>query len=241
MVCSPPKASSLCAVRWIQRKTLLNHPQQSEDKMPIDLPYAADAEVSLSYDELIVRTNLACLGLGHVDLTYRSGNQVLQRQYEKEQELGHVTSQSKFNYAWALVKSPNKEQQVEGIGLLQGMIPAYLSPNRSSDSGLILGIRFVPYGAIEAKRMPLLSGAWLLQVGQLRTSTKIQWYIYTPSFLCADPGRLGSYLFTNVMHFLRLQNSSFKKNPATFKPKASVRLSIRVLHGVRLCFLGPHS
>ena len=144
VVCSSPKASSLCAVRWIQRETLLNHPQQTEDKMPIDLPYAADAEVSLSYDELIVRTNLACVGLGHVDLTYRSGNQVLQRQYEKEQELGHVTSQSKFNYAWGLVKSPNKEQQVEGIGLLQGMIPTYLSSNRSSDSGLILGIRFVP-------------------------------------------------------------------------------------------------
>ena len=112
--------------------------------MPIDLPYAADAEVSLSYDELIVRTNLPCLRLGHVDLTYRSRNQVLQRQYEKEQELGHITSQSKFNYAWALVKSPNKEQQVEGIGLLQGMLPAYSSSNRRFNTDLILGVRFVP-------------------------------------------------------------------------------------------------
>ena len=107
--------------------------------MPIDLPYAADAEVSLTYDELIVCTNLACLGLGHVDLTYHPGNQVLQRQYEKEQELGHITSQSKFNYGWALVKSPNKEQQVEGIGLLQGMVPAYFSSNRRSNLTLFVG------------------------------------------------------------------------------------------------------
>lgn len=73
-------------------------------------------------------------------LTYDSGNQVLQRQYEKEQELGHITSQTKFNYAWGLVKSPNKEQQVEGVGLLQGMFPAhFVVPCRSMEVlGLIL-------------------------------------------------------------------------------------------------------
>ena len=65
-------------------------------------------------------------------LTYGPGNQVLQRQYEKEQELGHITSQTKFNYAWGLVKSPNKEQQVEGVGLLQGMFPThFVVPCRS--------------------------------------------------------------------------------------------------------------
>jgi hypothetical protein len=85
-----------------------------------------------------VQTNLLSLGLGHVELTYRSGNQVLQRQYEKEQELGHVTSQSKFNYAWGLVKSPSKEQQVEGIGLLQGMVPTYYRP--TEDLILILSL-----------------------------------------------------------------------------------------------------
>ena len=42
--------------------------------MPMDLPYAADAEVSLLYDELVVRTNyLVSLGLGHVgpDVRFR--------------------------------------------------------------------------------------------------------------------------------------------------------------------------
>jgi len=85
--------------------------------MPIDLPYAADAEVSLSYDELVV----------------------LQRQYEKEQELGHVTSQTKFNYAWGLVKSPNKEQQVEGVGLLQDLYRGDASRRRECLYYLALG------------------------------------------------------------------------------------------------------
>ncbi|KAG8835095.1 mitochondrial membrane protein [Serendipita sp. 399] len=65
--------------------------------MPTDVPYAADAELSLSYDEL----------------------EVLRRQFQKEEEEGHVTTQTKFNYAWGLVKSPQREQQVLGVRLLQ--------------------------------------------------------------------------------------------------------------------------
>jgi len=65
--------------------------------MPTELPYAADAEASLSYDEL----------------------QVLRLQYQKEYSQSHVTVQTKFNYAWGLIKSPTRENQVEGVGLLQ--------------------------------------------------------------------------------------------------------------------------
>ncbi|KAF9245230.1 hypothetical protein BU15DRAFT_41025 [Melanogaster broomeanus] len=65
--------------------------------MPTDLPYAADAEVSLSYDEL----------------------EVLRLQYQRELAQSHVTVQTKFNYAWGLVKSPVREHQVEGVRLLQ--------------------------------------------------------------------------------------------------------------------------
>ncbi|KAF8552413.1 mitochondrial fission 1 protein [Imleria badia] len=65
--------------------------------MPTDLPYAADAQVSLSYDEL----------------------EVLRLQYQKELAQAHVTVQTKFNYAWGLVKSPVREHQVEGVRLLQ--------------------------------------------------------------------------------------------------------------------------
>jgi fission 1 protein len=63
-----------------------------------ELPYAADAEVSLSYDEL----------------------EVLRLQYQKEVAQSHVTLQSKFNYAWGMVKSPMRDDQVEGVRLLQG-------------------------------------------------------------------------------------------------------------------------
>lgn len=72
--------------------------------MPTELPYAADAHVSLTYDEL----------------------KVLKIQYEKELSQDHVTVQTKFNYAWALVKSPLREQQVEGVRLLQGACRFFL-------------------------------------------------------------------------------------------------------------------
>ncbi|KAG7562272.1 hypothetical protein FFLO_02260 [Filobasidium floriforme] len=65
--------------------------------MPTDLPYAADAQESLAYDEL----------------------EVLRTQYQKEQEQQHVSTQTKFNYAWGMVKSPKRELQTEGIKLLQ--------------------------------------------------------------------------------------------------------------------------
>ncbi|KAF8329331.1 mitochondrial fission 1 protein [Cantharellus anzutake] len=65
--------------------------------MPTEVPYAADAEISLTYDEL----------------------EVLKLQYEKEQGSAYVSVQTKFNYAWGLVKSPQREHQVEGVRLLQ--------------------------------------------------------------------------------------------------------------------------
>ena len=49
--------------------------------------------------------------------------QVLRLQYEKEQRQAHVTVQTKFNYAWGLVKSPVRDHQVEGVSLLQGVYP----------------------------------------------------------------------------------------------------------------------
>jgi len=65
--------------------------------MSTEVPYAADAEISLTYDEL----------------------EVLRLQYEKELTSAHVSVQSKFNYAWGLVKSPQRDHQVEGVRLLQ--------------------------------------------------------------------------------------------------------------------------
>ncbi|WWC65554.1 mitochondria fission 1 protein [Kwoniella dejecticola CBS 10117] len=70
--------------------------------MPTELPYAAEAETSLGYEEL----------------------QVLRTQYYKEIEQGHVTTQSKFNYGWGLVKSNTAELQTEGVKLLQEIYSA---------------------------------------------------------------------------------------------------------------------
>ncbi|MCJ1313457.1 mitochondrial membrane protein [Agyrium rufum] len=62
--------------------------------MGSNLPYAADAESPLKPEEL----------------------QVLRAQYDKE---GHfVGVQTKFNYAWGLIKVNNRSEQQEGVRLL---------------------------------------------------------------------------------------------------------------------------
>jgi len=50
---------------------------------------------------------------------------VLRLQYQREVSQSHVTVQTKFNYAWGLIKSPKREHQVEGVGLLQGIPSGY--------------------------------------------------------------------------------------------------------------------
>nr|VWO94679.1 DNA ligase (EC [Ganoderma boninense] len=97
--------------------------------MPTELPYAADAEEALSYDELEVSTP-SCGSHAASPNTLRVAHsndhphvrplQVLRLQYQKELSQSHVTVQTKFNYAWGLVKSPLREHQVEGVRLLQG-------------------------------------------------------------------------------------------------------------------------
>jgi hypothetical protein len=46
--------------------------------------------------------------------------QVLRSQYVKEQEAQHITVQTKFNYAWGLIKSNRHPDQLEGVTLLTG-------------------------------------------------------------------------------------------------------------------------
>lgn len=62
--------------------------------MSPSLPYAADAESPLKPEEL----------------------QVLRAQYEKEGD--YVVLQTKFNYAWGLIKSNNRQEQQQGVRLL---------------------------------------------------------------------------------------------------------------------------
>lgn len=85
-----------------------------------EVPYAADAEQSLSFDELEVN-HIFTLLQTCLYLMAWFGWKVLRIQYEKELEAGHVTVQTRFNYAWGLVKSPKREDQVQGVKVLQGM------------------------------------------------------------------------------------------------------------------------
>ncbi|PVU86200.1 hypothetical protein BB559_004410 [Furculomyces boomerangus] len=65
------------------------------------LPYAVDAETPLRKEEL----------------------QILQRQYEREGR--RVGVQTKFNYAWGLVKSLNAREQEFGVELLEEIFTEY--------------------------------------------------------------------------------------------------------------------
>ncbi|KAF8270685.1 hypothetical protein EI94DRAFT_728666 [Lactarius quietus] len=94
-----------------------------------DVPYAADAELPLSFDEL----------------------QVLRMQYEREVAQSHVTTQTKFNYAWGLVKSPMREHQVEGVQLLAGNPISVCFSLRLSSRTLA---RYIPPRTPEKTRMP---------------------------------------------------------------------------------------
>ena len=76
--------------------TTTTTPHHTTPYHTMSLPYAADAETSLSPSEL----------------------GVLRSQYESELAQGHVTTQTKFNYAWGLVKSKNRDDMSHGVGLL---------------------------------------------------------------------------------------------------------------------------
>lgn len=124
--------------------------------MPTDLPYAADAQVSLSYDELEVRLS------GILRLSaYSKSSQVLRLQYQKEVAQSHITVQTKFNYAWGLVKSPVRDHQVEGVRLLQGMSVH----SRRTVSLMIVCYRHIPNRAHATQRVSILSCARILQNG----------------------------------------------------------------------------
>jgi len=93
-----------------------------------EIPYAADAEISLTYDEL----------------------EVLKVQYVKEQAQGHITVQTKFNYAWGLVKSPQREHQEQGVKLLQDIYRS--EPTRRRECLYYLALGYYKLGDYENSR-----------------------------------------------------------------------------------------
>ena len=91
------------------------------------LPDAADAESPLKPAEL----------------------QVLRSQYEKEGE--YVSLQTKFNYAWGLIKSNSRPEQQEGVRLLSEIFRA--SPDRRRECLYYLALGNYKLGNYaEAKR-----------------------------------------------------------------------------------------
>lgn len=83
----------------------------------MSLPYAADAAQALTPAELAV----------------------LRNQYEDEAVRGHVAVQTKFNYAWGLVKSSRREDVVEGVNLLASIYREAQSRRRECVYYLALG------------------------------------------------------------------------------------------------------
>ncbi|KAL7006044.1 mitochondrial membrane protein [Cystobasidiomycetes sp. EMM_F5] len=73
-----------------------SHSQSGSGSSSSQLPYAVDATMSLSPEEL----------------------GVLQEQYMAEQDKGYVSTQTKFNLAWGLVRSENSDRVKDGISLL---------------------------------------------------------------------------------------------------------------------------
>jgi len=85
--------------------------------MSSPLPYAADAE----------RYSSSIRDLTHPHSPLKPSElAVLQAQYEKEGEF--VGIQTKFNYAWGLIKSATREEQQRGVQLLSDVFRT--SPDR---------------------------------------------------------------------------------------------------------------
>ncbi|KAJ1975482.1 mitochondrial membrane protein [Dimargaris verticillata] len=92
------------------------------------LPLAVDAETPLSQEEL----------------------DVLSRQYEREGEQ-RASLQTKFNYAWGLVKSNYRRDQEKGIQLLLEILQE--APNRRRECYYYLALGFYKMGSYaDAKR-----------------------------------------------------------------------------------------
>ena len=143
----------------------------------MSLPYVVDAQTSLSPAEL----------------------QVLQEQYESEASSGHITTQTKFNYAWALVKSQSRQQMLQGVTLLTGMwlgrgAARRGAPRRAAPRGgrvADLACRDLPRGPAAPARVPVLPCARPLQAVQLRRGEAVQRYVAGARAGAADlPGLL---------------------------------------------------
>ncbi|ORX74687.1 mitochondrial fission 1 protein [Linderina pennispora] len=99
-----------------------------------DLPYAIDVEVPITAGEL----------------------QVLRRQYEREGS--KVRVQTKFNYAWGLVKSSARHEQELGVQLLHEIHKEFPERKRECMYYLALGYyKMGEYGSARAFNEQLLA------------------------------------------------------------------------------------
>lgn len=76
---------------------------------------------------------------------------ILRSQYLDEQAKGWISTQTKFNYAWGLVKSDNSSQVSEGVSLLMQIYRD--EPNRRRECLYFLAVGHYKLGNYaEAKR-----------------------------------------------------------------------------------------
>lgn len=147
------------------------------------LPYVVDAQTSLSAAEV----------------------QVLHDQYETEAASGHITTQTKFNYAWALIKSQDRQQMLQGVALLTG---TSVQPRSH---------RHLPHGPRTPPRVPLLLVARPLQTVQLRRGKALQWYVH-------------AFSVSNAQHCCSSASPTISKLKASIR--SSSRASPRVRRAV---------
>ena len=127
--------------------------------MLTEVPFTTDAKDSLSYDELQSTTPPA-EGAGFADSkpsSRCSTSDVIQ--HRKEVPQSDVTVQTKFSHARGLIKSPKREHQVEGVGLLQALPLRYLTAGRIE---LSPPPRYLPQRVDSLKRVHLLSRPGIL-------------------------------------------------------------------------------
>ena len=127
------------------------------------LPYAADAETSLSPSEL----------------------DVLRNQYEKELASGHATTQTKFNYAWGLVKSKRRDEMAAGVDLLTEIYRS--DPPRRRECLYYLALGHFKMGNFEEARR--FNGQYLLQLHLLSSNRKADSILL---LFISDPHRSGA-------------------------------------------------
>jgi hypothetical protein len=97
-----------------------HHPRHETNLPPRSSPHPTKCRAQTLFHVLLFLVILTTDAADAESPLKESELQVLRSQFFKEQEAGHITVQTKFNYAWGLIKAEKHDNQVEGVKLLTG-------------------------------------------------------------------------------------------------------------------------